>query len=69
VALISRAIPTINVFFLGLPLKILIGIGLIALALPGLMDGIAGIYRFLISGVGDALGAAAAALPAASVTP
>jgi flagellar biosynthetic protein FliR len=69
VALISRAIPSINVFFLGLPLKILIGIALIALALPGLMGGISGIYRFLISGVGDALGAAAAALPAASVTP
>ena len=69
VALVSRAIPQINVFFLGLPLKILVGIGLIAIALPGLMGGIGGIYRFLISGVGDALGAAAAALPAASGTP
>ncbi len=69
VALISRAIPSINVFFLGMPLKILIGIALIAMALPGLTGGIGGIYRFLISGVGNALGAAAAALPAASVTP
>jgi flagellar biosynthesis protein FliR len=69
VALVSRAIPQINVFFLGLPLKILVGIGLIALALPGLMGGIGGIYRFLIGGMGDALSAAAAALPAASVKP
>jgi flagellar biosynthetic protein FliR len=69
VAMISRAIPQINVFFLGLPLKILIGIALIAIALPGLLGGIAGIYRFLVQGVGDALTTAAAALPSPSVTP
>lgn len=69
VALISRAIPQINVFFLGLPLKILIGIALIAIALPGLLGGIAGIYRFLVQGVGDALTTAAAAMPSPSVTP
>ena len=33
-ALISRAIPQVNVFFLGLPLKILLGIALVAISLP-----------------------------------
>lgn len=69
VALVSRAIPQINVFFLGLPLKILIGIAIIAMALPGLMGGIGGIYRFLINGAGDAMTAAAAAMPSPGVTP
>ncbi len=57
VALLARAIPQINVFFLGLPLKVLLGFVVTATALPSLAGGAAGIYRFLIAG------AAAGAVP------
>ncbi len=50
VALVARAIPQINVFFLGLPLKILLGLAVTAAALPNLAAGATGIYRFLIAG-------------------
>ncbi len=39
VALVARAIPQVNVFFLGLPLKILAGLAILAAALPGLVAG------------------------------
>ena len=55
VALVSRAIPQVNVFFLGLPLKILAGIALVAVALPGLMNGISGVFTTLIEGTGRAV--------------
>ncbi len=48
IALLSRAIPQINVFFLGLPLKILLGIALLVPALPNLLSGAGSIYRVLI---------------------
>lgn len=67
VALISRAIPQINVFFLGLPLMILVGVGLIALSLPALLDGTARIFRFLIDGASAAL--TAGVLPVATGSP
>ena len=66
VALISRAIPQINVFFLGLPLKILLGVALVAFALPGLLNGMGGVFNTLIEGTGRALSAAA---PASSPAP
>jgi flagellar biosynthetic protein FliR len=66
VALISRAIPQVNVFFLGLPLKILVGIALVAIALPGLLNGIGGVFNTLIEGTGRALTSIA---PAASAAP
>jgi len=49
IALLARAIPQINVFFLGLPIKILAGIALFAAALPSLVTGAAGIFRTMIS--------------------
>jgi flagellar biosynthetic protein FliR len=55
VALISRAIPQINVFFLGLPLKILVGIALIAVALPTVLTGMTSIFRFVFDGVASAV--------------
>lgn len=55
VALISRAIPQVNVFFLGLPLKILLGIGLVALSIPVLLGGAERMFRFLFDGVATAL--------------
>jgi flagellar biosynthetic protein FliR len=66
VALISRAIPQVNVFFLGLPLKILVGMALVAIALPGLLNGISGVFTTLIEGTGRAMTAIA---PAASAVP
>ena len=73
VALISRAIPQVNVFFLGLPLKILVGIALVAIALPTILAGMSGIFRFLIDGVVAAIAAGgsgmAGAGPLPSVTP
>ena len=66
VALISRAIPQVNVFFLGLPLKILVGIALIAFALPGLLNGIGGVFNTILEGTARAVSAAA---PAASAAP
>ena len=71
VALVSRAIPQINVFFLGLPLKILLGIALIAMSLPTILAGMSSIYRFVIEGVEGALATAGAgaAGPLPSVMP
>lgn len=71
VALISRAIPQVNVFFLGLPLKILIGIALVLVAAPTILSGMGGVFRFMIDGVNHALtlGAGAAASPIPSVAP
>jgi flagellar biosynthetic protein FliR len=65
VALISRAIPQVNVFFLGLPIKILLGIALIAVTLPGLLNGLAGLYSTVIDGTTAAIGATTAAPTAA----
>lgn len=47
VALLARAIPQINVFILGLPLKMLVGIAVLAMAMPSLLTGAAAIYRFV----------------------
>jgi flagellar biosynthetic protein FliR len=47
VALLARAIPQINVFILGLPLKMLVGLAVLALALPTLMTGATSIFRFV----------------------
>jgi flagellar biosynthetic protein FliR len=69
VALISRAIPQVNVFFLGLPLKILVGIALVAVSLPTILAGMAGLFRFLIDGVSAALVAGGAGLAGASPFP
>jgi flagellar biosynthesis protein FliR len=69
VALISRPIPQVNVFFLGLPLKILIGIALVAVALPAILSGMAGIFRFLLDGVSAAVAAGGAGLAGASPFP
>jgi flagellar biosynthesis protein FliR len=43
VALLARAIPQINVFILGLPLKMLVGMAVLALAIPSLITGAAAI--------------------------
>lgn len=48
VALVARAIPQVNVFFLGLPLKILLALAVTAAAVPGLAAGAAAIQRFVI---------------------
>jgi flagellar biosynthetic protein FliR len=47
VALLARAIPQINVFILGLPLKMLVGIAVLAMAMPSLVAGGASIFRFV----------------------
>ena len=47
VALLARAIPQINVFILGLPLKMLVGIAVLAVAMPTLINGTESIYRFV----------------------
>ena len=47
VALLARAIPQINVFILGLPLKMLAGLAVLSMALPSLIAGAASIYRFI----------------------
>jgi flagellar biosynthetic protein FliR len=47
VALLARAIPQINVFILGLPLKMLVGFAVLAMAMPALISGAAAIYRFV----------------------
>ena len=49
VALVARAIPQINVFVLGLPLKVVVGMAVMALALPALVSGTNQIFNFLIS--------------------
>jgi flagellar biosynthesis protein FliR len=71
VALVSRAIPQINVFFLGLPLKILVGIALIALAMPTILSGMEGVFRFMIDGTAAAAAGVTPASPSPlpSVTP
>jgi len=47
VALLARAIPQINVFILGLPLKMLVGFVVLAMAMPTLVNGAASIFRFI----------------------
>ena len=47
VALLARAIPQINVFILGLPLKMLVGFAVLALGMPALIAGAEAIYRFV----------------------
>jgi flagellar biosynthetic protein FliR len=71
VALISRAIPQVNVFFLGLPLKILLGIALIAMSVPTILTGMNGIFRYVLDGMQAAVvtAGAAAATPLPSVVP
>jgi flagellar biosynthetic protein FliR len=49
VALLARAIPQINVFILGLPLKMLVGIGVLAIAMPSLVNGAASIFHFIFN--------------------
>ncbi len=51
VALLARAIPQINVFILGLPIKVMAGITVTALALPNLVTGGTMIFRFLVDGI------------------
>jgi len=47
VALLARAIPQINVFILGLPLKMLVGIAVLAMAMPSLVAGATSLFRFV----------------------
>ncbi|HEX7591068.1 MAG TPA: flagellar biosynthetic protein FliR [Candidatus Limnocylindrales bacterium] len=47
VALLARAIPQINVFILGLPLKMLVGMVVLGLAMPSLVSGTMSIFRFV----------------------
>lgn len=47
IALLNRAIPQINVFILGLPVKMLVGFAVIAAALPTLIAGGEAIFRFV----------------------
>jgi flagellar biosynthesis protein FliR len=47
VALLARAIPQINVFILGLPLKMLVGIVVLGVAMPSLVSGTISIFRFV----------------------
>ena len=49
VALLSRAIPQINVFILGMPLKMLVGIAVLAMAMPSLVAGAESIFRFVFN--------------------
>ena len=49
VALLSRAIPQINVFILGMPLKMLVGIAVLAMAMPSLVAGASSIFRFVFN--------------------
>jgi flagellar biosynthetic protein FliR len=49
VALVARAIPQINVFILGLPLKMLVGIAVLAVAMPSLVAGTESIFRFVFN--------------------
>jgi flagellar biosynthetic protein FliR len=48
VALLSRAIPQINVFIFGLPLQLLVGIVVTAAAMPSLARGATSIFQALI---------------------
>ncbi len=47
VGLLARAIPQINVFILGLPIKMLVGFAVLAVAMPTLITGAETIYRFV----------------------
>jgi flagellar biosynthesis protein FliR len=47
VALLARAIPQINVFILGLPLKMLVGLAVLAMAIPSLISGAESIYAYV----------------------
>jgi flagellar biosynthetic protein FliR len=47
VALLARAIPQINVFILGLPLKMLVGLVVLGVAMPSLVSGTMSIFRFV----------------------
>ena len=49
VALLARAIPQINVFILGLPLKMLVGLAVLSVAMPSLLTGAQSIYRFIFN--------------------
>ncbi len=49
VALLARAIPQINVFILGLPLKMLVGVVVLAMAMPSLIAGAQSIFRFVFN--------------------
>jgi flagellar biosynthetic protein FliR len=49
VALLARAIPQINVFILGLPLKMLVGVAVLAMAMPSLITGAETIFRFVFN--------------------
>jgi flagellar biosynthetic protein FliR len=52
VALVARAIPQVNVFFLGLPVKLLAGLAILVAALPQLAAGAAAVGRFFVSAAG-----------------
>ena len=58
VGLLARAIPQINVFILGLPIKMLVGMAVLALAMPALVAGAETIFRFVF---GAATGGAVSA--------
>jgi flagellar biosynthetic protein FliR len=47
VAMLARAIPQINVFILGMPLKLLVGVAVLGAAIPSLITGAESIYRFV----------------------
>jgi flagellar biosynthetic protein FliR len=47
VALLARAIPQINVFILGLPLKMLVGMAVLSMAMPTLVTGATSLFRFV----------------------
>lgn len=47
VALLARAIPQINVFIFGLPLKMMAGIAILAMAMPTLVTGATSLFRFV----------------------
>jgi flagellar biosynthetic protein FliR len=52
VSLVARAIPQVNVFFLGLPLKILVGLVVLAAGLPTVVSGIGAVERSLVAAAG-----------------
>ena len=49
VALLARAIPQINVFIFGLPLKLLVGVAVLSVAIPSLLAGASAVYRFIFA--------------------
>jgi len=51
IALLSRAIPTINVFVLGMPMKLLAMFALLLLAMPIIIDATARIYNLVFRAV------------------